>query len=344
MQIICDKLSYSFTRLPDTHFLLDIETTGLLKTRDCIICIGVIYKKSESTVNSIQWFAEDKQDEVQLLKCFLEFCSAYQKVYTYNGQGFDIPFILSRLDYHDLSATAFKALLFVDMRKMLSKLGSKRLLLEKLLGYKRETAITGKEFVALYKLFEKTKLITYHTLLLNHHLEELGSLLALYEYYYTIHQIATYKSIAVIKNTSALQLTLQAPFSFHTTCSIQFEDVYLHWDANTALIDLSIQIHNGMFKKFLVPAKDYYLIKEQNQLVHKSVAQFIAKDLKQKVSQKECFVSKVGTFIRLYQPIKAHPDKWTNDTESLFIEYQDDPSFATLILKQVMYLLTSKQK
>ncbi|WP_069997625.1 ribonuclease H-like domain-containing protein [Cellulosilyticum sp. I15G10I2] len=342
MQIIYDKFNHPFATLSNVRFLLDIETTGLSKTNDCIICIGIVYKKNDMSVSSIQWFAENRSDEVKILKSFLEFCTAYQKVYTYNGKRFDIPFILARLESHGLNSDSFKSLLFIDMKETLCILNPKRLSIENVLGYQRKTSVTGKELVSLYKLFENTQLITYQTIILNHHLEELGSLLSFYEYYNTLYQLSSCQLIEIARNNDTLQIALQVTFNFHTHCDIQLEGTSLSWQPNTSIIYLKIMLYTGVFKKFLTPAKDYYLIKGQNQLIHKSVAQFIAKDLKVKVSKKQCFVTKAGTFIRIYTPFKITFDKWYNDNEALFIEYQEDPKLITFIIQQVVYLLTTR--
>jgi len=313
MQQIDNTFDTLFVPLSPLHFLLDIETTGLSKTSDTIICIGVLYKKSPSQIKSIQWFCENNDDEYTVLKCFLAFCASYKAVYTYSGNSFDIPFIISRLAHYDLSDVVFKKLPFVDMKKVLSKIRPTRLLIERQLTYQRKTTVTGKELVTLYSLFESTGLLTYQTLILNHNTDELQSLLAMYEAYYVLHHLANYKPIDIQVQDSVMSIYLETDFVLSTACAITLLDMHLSWSKHTNLITLEILLHKGLFKKYLFPAKDYYFIKNQNQLIHKSVAKFIPKELRQKVTAKQCFI---------------------------VFEYEKNDAFIPFILHQVSQLLT----
>jgi predicted PolB exonuclease-like 3'-5' exonuclease len=338
MQTFVNTFDKDHFFLSHGHFLLDIETTGLSKTNDAIVCIGVMYQKKTGQCESIRWLSELAGQEKDVLQAFLEFCTGYEKAYTYTGKAFDVPFLLSRLSTYELSHDLFKKLFIIDMKKCLSKAGSNRSALETLLGYQRTTTVTGKELAKIGKLFETTSQPNYQVLILAHNSDELHSLAAMYEAYFTLHQLSTYKVISQIANPPYSVLQLQYPLTFHTNFSMRLEDTHISWTMGTCEITLKVLVHGGTFKKYLLPAKDYYWIAGQNELVHKSIAQFIPKNLKQKVSAKQCFVTKNSHFLRVYTP-SANAPLWYNDLEERFVEYFSDEKLVPFILQQLAYLL-----
>jgi DNA polymerase elongation subunit (family B) len=342
MQTICDTQDVSFCLLSSKHFLLDIETTGLSKTNHRIICIGVMYRKSAAEISSIRWLSETAQDELTLLESFLVFCSSYKAVYTYSGNLFDIPFIVSRLTYHKLTDTVFKSLAFIDMKKLFSKINSKRHVIEKHLCFTRKTTLNGKELVKLFILFESTGLAAYGLVILDHNLDELRSLSAMYEAHYIVHHLQENKLLKVIMCDEYLTIHLETSFRLSTSFSVTTSDMHLQWLADTSFVILEILLHKDTFKKYLSPAKDYYFIQDQNQLMHKSVAQFIPKELRQKVTSKQCFIVKTSVFIKLYTTFKVNKTIWYNKHEESFIEYQNEENegLVPIILNQLVYLLT----
>lgn len=339
MQIISNTFDILSAPLSPSHFLLDIETTGLSKTNDTIICIGVLYKSSASQINSVQWFAESSHEECTILELFLEFCSSYKAVYTYNGKSFDISFIISRLAHYSLLDDIFKKLSFIDMKKVFSIISTKRLSIEHQLAYQRKATVTGKELVTLYSLFVSTRLLAYQTVILNHNTDELCSLLAMYEAYFVIYHLPTYQYLDTHIKDCHMSIHLEADFSFHTACSIIVSDIGLSWHKHTNLITLQVSLYKGVFKKYLSPYKDYYFIENQSQLIHKSVAKFIPKELKQKVTPKQCYIVKASTFVKLYTSSKAYSDIWYNDNAEPFIEYEEGKKLVSFILYQVSQLL-----
>ena len=99
-------------RLPDTYPLerigkledllfFDIETTGFSGDRCQLYLIGCTYYK-DNTWNLIQWFADTKAAEKDLLDHFFDFLKQYKTVVHFNGDGFDIPFLQKRCKHFDL--------------------------------------------------------------------------------------------------------------------------------------------------------------------------------------------------------------------------------------------------
>lgn len=327
--------------LLENHFLLDIETSGLLKNNHSIISIGIIYQES-SKIKSVQWFAKSTMVEKELLIAFLQFCQPFSKVYTYNGNRFDIPFILSRLTYHGLNTDDFTRLLCIDLKKVISKLDDKRMIAEQILGYTRVSTLTGKEIARLYPLLSKNNTTTHQSVILNHQLDELKSLLCFYEYYTLINHLADYQLLDLDSSDNmVLCVKLQTLHPFKNACVIKVQNIELVWSAQTPYLLLRIPIYQGVFKKYLRPAKDYYWITDQQQLMHKSIAQFIPKAFKQKVHPKDCFIKQSGAFIKLYTSFNKPIDQWYSDDEELFVKYENPSYLIPLLLEQISFLLTT---
>ena len=95
MKIIEKILSENLPIDNDT-FIFDIETTGL-NPRFCkIILIGILYNCQDKTIIK-QFFAENENDEKELLTNFIEEIYHFKNHITFNGLAFDIGFINYRL-------------------------------------------------------------------------------------------------------------------------------------------------------------------------------------------------------------------------------------------------------
>ncbi len=78
---------------------LDLETTGLNMTP--LFLAGLMYLSDEQLILD-QLFARDYTEERAIL-CFLkEMLDSYSLLVTYNGNGFDIPFLRQRMHYHGM--------------------------------------------------------------------------------------------------------------------------------------------------------------------------------------------------------------------------------------------------
>ena len=102
------KFTYT-TNIPDTHIdsllniidsfdvsehvFLDIETTGLSAKNSICYLIGLAYYKDKS-FECTQLFADTPDDEPVILQELLSYISRFKAIVTYNGDTFDIPYIL----------------------------------------------------------------------------------------------------------------------------------------------------------------------------------------------------------------------------------------------------------
>lgn len=134
--------------------VLDIETTGFSPDYNTISIIGYISYIGNSFYLT-QIFSEWGDDK-GLLEAFLEDLSPDHRLLSFNGEGFDLPFIKKRLETQglggDLSNDSLDLYRYLRQNKVFSPypvLGQKKL--EAYYGLERESDLDGKKAVDLYK-------------------------------------------------------------------------------------------------------------------------------------------------------------------------------------------------
>ncbi len=158
------------SRIWDSYFaglktgVFDIETTGLNPLFSKVILGGL----ADYTKGGVcrQFFADESEDEAELLRAYTEAISSYDVLISYNGEFFDLPFLKERLKKKDIeydldahwSFDLYRAVhKHSGLRQILPNLKQKTL--EKFLGIAphRDDEISGGESVLLYKEYLRNK-------------------------------------------------------------------------------------------------------------------------------------------------------------------------------------------
>lgn len=85
----------------EESLFLDIETTGFDAKRQPVYLIGTAYRK-EDHLKVVLCFAETPDAEAEILQAFLDRLPNYREIITFNGEGFDIPYLQKRCELHHL--------------------------------------------------------------------------------------------------------------------------------------------------------------------------------------------------------------------------------------------------
>ena len=196
---------------PEDVLFFDIETTGLSARSAGLYLIGVLtYTDKNWTL--LQYFCEDVADEPAVLQAFFELLRTKKILISYNGDGFDIPFLRHMVEQYglrtprphhstalhdraDCPATdgstiadapplySFDIVESFDLFKKFRPL--KRLLdlpdlklksCERFLGIDREDRFTGGELIEVYFEWQKTKAPALLDTLLLHNAEDIANL------------------------------------------------------------------------------------------------------------------------------------------------------------------------
>ena len=96
----------------------DIETTGFSPASSSIYLIGCLRRENENLIID-QFFAESKEDEQELLQQFMSLLNQYKTIISFNGIGFDIPFIKAKCDAYGIPEH-LKEYNYIDIFKLIS--------------------------------------------------------------------------------------------------------------------------------------------------------------------------------------------------------------------------------
>jgi len=309
--------------LAEHSLLLDIETSGLNRQKDVIISIGILYFNEQKDLTTKHWFLENKEEEKSLLESFLLFLCNYDTIYTYNGKGFDYPFLLSRMQYHNLDTSAFLSLKLIDVKGCLKHFARNRITLEAMFHFKRQSSISGKEVIKLYRTYLDCHDVIYSTLIIKHQEDELHSLLTFYELYDMLLNLSNLKHLESKVTVETLTVVLQAPTHFSYSFNGGAFDLNFSYQEGNNLLYLTLPLVHAPLRHYLESNKDYYYIESQGQLMHKSLAHFIPASLRRRATKEECCITKASCYLRIYTTYRLTVPLWYSDNKELYIELKD---------------------
>ncbi|MPM69830.1 hypothetical protein SDC9_116778 [bioreactor metagenome] len=162
-------------------FIFDIETTGLSPKFCKVILIGILYNCQDKTVIK-QFFAENEDEEKELLMAFVDSIKCFKRHVTYNGLSFDIGFVNYRLKKHHIDFNLDKEDnfdIFRFIKSFKSPLGLEDCSLssvETCFDIHRDDVIDGGESVKLYKKFVESKDYRIMDTILLHNYEDIYNL------------------------------------------------------------------------------------------------------------------------------------------------------------------------
>lgn len=337
----------------------DIETTGFSAHSTNVYLIGcACYDGTAFQIR--QWFSQSESDEKEILCQFFQFIQPYRTLVHYNGEGFDMPYLIQRCRFHQLpyDFTLFQS---IDLYKQIAPYKDilhlpnlKQKTMEAFLGISREDIHHGGELISVYDQYQKTqKSESLHTLLLHNH-DDLSGIVLLYPltaYYALFHGRIENASCAIHTYTSAAgEHKTEAIFSFTCTEAIPKEfsyrsgAYYLFCSEKTG--KLSVQIYEKELKYFFSNYKDYYYLPAEDISIHKSVAFCVDKDFRTQATPANCYNKKSGQFLpqhtELFVPYfkQKYHDRQTYF--ELTEEFRQNPEQILLYVKHLLVSLTQK--
>lgn len=288
----------------------DIETTGFSPSSSIIYLIGCLHRKNDQLIID-QFFAETKDDEKIVLEQFMEFLSKYKTIVSFNGIGFDIPFIKAKCDFYGIEEH-LSSYEYVDIFKLISSIkfllklpNYKQKTLESFLGIHREDKFTGGELINVYDDYVKTHSQESEELLLLHNYEDVTGMVDLIpalSYLNILQGGFRVKSSEVSSYTDyggkegeELIITLDNDYIVPNRVSFQLKEYYFTINKKTTKI--RIPLFNGELKYFYENYKDYYYLPEEDLAIHKSVATFVDKQYRERAKACNCYTRKISIFL-----------------------------------------------
>lgn len=304
----------------------------------------------------LQFFCEDVADEPAVLQAFFELLRTKKTLISYNGDGFDIPFLRHMLEQYGLPYS-FDAVESFDLFKKFRPL--KRLLnlpdlklksCERFLGIDREDRFTGGELIEVYFEWQKTKAPALLDTLLLHNAEDIANLpnlLPLLRYRALPHSDFQLRAHERLQDAGTplvhLSFTLLSPMPPSAQGPAENDGREVmdyrrpHWPAlalprpmdlrgdfwalhaEGSAVELYVQLFEGERKLFFADFEHYYYLPAEDQVIHQSLAEFVDRSARKKACARNCYQRVTGCFL---------PECSEVYTPALQAEYRDKLRYA----------------
>ena len=344
------ELAYQPKNRLEEHFFtedsifFDIETTGFSPIKNNLYLIGCGYRK-ESSFFIIQFFAEAKEEEPDILHAFLTLLSDFHTILSFNGIGFDLPFLKTKCRLLEIRES-FDSFSYIDIyksvikyKKLLPLENYKQKTLEAFLGIKRDDLENGGELIPLYEDYaggnHNTEILS--TLLLHNHDDVLGmlpliQLLAYEEFFsgnYTVTDIKEH-DYTDFSGNSAKELLFTGTIQYALPNRISAKSELAFLLAEEKHFSLAVSLFSGTLKYFYPDYKNYYYLPKEDMAIHKSVASFVEKEFRTQAKAANCYTKKEGLFLPEIKEIFSPVFKNDYKDKLLYFLYEPDTSFKDL--------------
>lgn len=304
--------TYPLDRIGPLKDLLffDIETTGFSGETSQLYLIGCTYFDGFGW-KLIQWFADTRQAEKELLDAFFEFLKRFKILIHFNGDRFDIPYLLKccerlGLDYH------FDDLISIDIfrkikpyRKLLKLENMKQKSIEQFLGVHREDKYNGGQLIDVYREYLHTHEKFLFDLLILHNADDLRGMPSilpilnyadLFESDFTLcsHKLYSYTDEAGYSHPF-VNLLWESPYSVPIPLEYTLNPLSLELHDNCLACNLTL--YEGTLKYFYPDYQNYYYLPLEDTAIHKSIGEYVDRSARKKATAKNCYSKKEGLFL-----------------------------------------------
>jgi len=302
------SITYPLERLgdPDRLAFFDIETTGFAAESSMVYLIGCIWPEQDH-LHFIQWFADTKAAEADVLTAFFRFLKDMTTLVHFNGDLFDIPFLTKRAKILELSTT-FDNVNSVDIFRRIKPLKQlfglpdmKQKTIERFLRINRKDCCSGGELIAVYQDYLHTKKEEEKQLLLLHNEDDLKGMPALLPVLFYPDFFAQDFTLNDMRNASGetdrLILSLSGDPSTCLPAPVGVSVPSYAFRADKDRMELSIRICKDTLKYYYPNYKDYYYLIYEDTAIHKSVGEFVDRNAKIRATKDTCYTKKEGVFL-----------------------------------------------
>ena len=280
--------------LSDSYLYFDIETTGLQKKNALVYLIGCAFYQGDNVWKLQQWFADNPDEEQQLLEIFCQYASAFSGFCHFNGTRFDIPFLEFRCQQYGISSPFSNKYsrdlytIYRPLKNFLNLSGTKQKDLETFLRITRKDILSGKDTVKLYRDMIKYRDFSYRKPLLLHNQEDVQGLIQLecLQSYTELLQ-GNFCLISSKCHSDLLTAHLKPALSFPQPLHF----LYREWEIQAAndQITVTVDLSSGFLRNYFKNYKDYVYLPQEDTAIHKSVGGFLDKSLKKQASKDTCY-------------------------------------------------------
>lgn len=340
---------------PRRPLFFDIETTGLRSLSCYIYLIGCLTETGDG-LRFRQWFAENADEESEIIRLFCEAIEPDTVLVHYNGNTFDIPFLQERIRLHKMHLSVPKKEETLDLfrhlshtQKLFGLINRKQPTLEKVVGYDRTDPYDGATLIGFYSeyvgrcRFDKTRAEELLAALLLHNrddilgLSQLPSLLP-----YCIFSELPFEDAkqtpqdGIITYTATLPYELpkplrkilplpEIPSSCRTSDSVvdASENLYADLLLSGRTVRLRVPVYEMAPYYFFEDYKNYYYLPVEDKAIHKSLATFVSKEFRKPATRETARQQKSGSFLPQVTEQIGPPFRFRHADELCFFEQCD---------------------
>lgn len=333
------SVEYPLERIAPIESILfiDIETTGFTAKSASLYLIGCAYFQAGKW-RTIQWLAENYNEEADILNAFFEFAKFYRCLIHFNGNNFDLPFITQKCQQLNLPFN-FDAFEGIDLYKRINpykfflKLPNcKQKTLELFLGIDRTDVFTGGELIGIYHDYVKTPTDFAESSILLHNADDLKGMLQIVPLlaYYDLF-VPSFKTKRVQANhykdsqgnsRTELLIYITPEVALPKSINAYANNCYFRGEGTECT--LKVPIYEEELKYFYSNYHDYYYLPTEDVALHKSVSGFVDKEHRVPATAANCYTRKYSSYLQQWDILFEPFFKRDYKSRELFFELTDD--------------------
>lgn len=350
----------------DNSIFFDIETTGFSPNKSIVYMIGCARKKGKYICID-QFFAEKPSEEKLIISAFIEILKKYNTIISFNGVGFDIPFLKAKCDTYSIMEN-FTNYNYLDIYKTISPIKAllkltnyKQKNIEIFLGLVRDDKFSGGELINIYYDYvnltdnaDSKKEELFDILCLHNYEDVLGmmELLPILSYIQVLNgqfsicqtEVSPYKTYNKVVRDEFI-ITLTNDFYVPKRVTYKDNDFYVSMNKDKTMIRTPVLKEE--LKYFYPNYKDYYYLPAEDTAIHKSVATFVDNQYREKCKASNCYIKKNSEFIIQYSEIMKPSFKKELKSKCSYFELTEDFYSSDIMLRRYIehifnYIFPSK--
>ncbi|RGY97810.1 ribonuclease H-like domain-containing protein [Clostridium sp. AM58-1XD] len=325
-------------RLKDLLFF-DIETTGFSGLSSNLYLIGCTYF-SCGQWHLIQWFADTKEAEPDLLHAFFRFLKNFRTVVHFNGDGFDIPYLTKRcealsLPYGFSDVESFDIYKKIrPYRRLLGLDSLKQKAIEGFLGISRTDQYNGGQLIEVYKDYLMTHEDFLYRLLMLHNEDDLKGMPVILpilnypdflEHPFDLRSCNSTECCDIFgRKEASIVLTCESTYDIPIPFSRE-DDRFpgLNLEGDGRMLTITIPMYTGALRHFFSEYKDYYYLIFEDTAVHKSVGEYVDKSARRQATASTCYTKREGSFLPQFDRIFTPELRREKKDKISYFEFND---------------------
>ena len=354
------KIQYPLEQIaPQEEFLfIDIETTGFTAKSSSLYLIGAAFY-ADGVWQIRQWFCDSPAEEVSVLDAFFSFAASFTRLIHFNGNNFDLPYLLQKCQQHNLPHN-FDKFEGIDLYKRISPYKAflhvpncKQKTLENLLGIHREDRFNGGDLIEVYCHYVENPSKDARSLLLLHNSDDMKGmlqLLPLLAFYDLFNGPIRAKKVQASHfidyhghDRQEVLMKLALPTPLPLPVSNLSNGCYFSGEASEGI--LKVPLYEEEMKYFYSNYKDYYYLPQEDVALHKSVSTFVDKAHRVQASASNCYTRKYSTYLPQWDIFMEPFFKRDYKSKELFFELTEEKKTdRALFSRYAQYLLGKMAK